>query len=63
LGAKARALFEGRAHVTLEDIRALVHSTFRHRILIGYRAEAEGVSVDTVIDKLLATISAPLNAS
>ncbi|MBI2478891.1 MAG: AAA family ATPase [Planctomycetia bacterium] len=61
LGAKARALFEGRSHVTLEDIRALVHSTFRHRILIGYRAEAEGISVDTVIDKLLETISAPLN--
>ena len=63
LGAKARALFEGRAHVTLEDIRELVHATFRHRILIGYRAEAEGISVDTVIDKLLETISAPLNAS
>lgn len=63
LGAKARALFEGRSHVTLEDIRALVHSTFRHRILIGYRAEAEGVSVDTVIDKLLETITAPLSAS
>jgi MoxR-like ATPase len=63
LGAKARALFEGRSHVTLEDIRALVHSTFRHRILIGYRAEAEGISVDTVIDKLLATIQTPLNAS
>ncbi|MEX0819688.1 MAG: AAA family ATPase [Pirellulaceae bacterium] len=63
LGAKARALFEGRSHVTLEDIRFLVHSTFRHRILIGYRAEAEGISVDTVIDRLLETVSAPLNAS
>ncbi|MCA9118869.1 MAG: MoxR family ATPase [Planctomycetaceae bacterium] len=61
LGAKARALFEGRSHVTLEDIRALVHATFRHRILIGYRAEAEGISVDKVIDKLLETISAPIN--
>ena len=63
LGSKARALFEGRAHVTLEDIQALVHPTFRHRILIGYRAEAEGVSVETVIDKLLETISPPLNLS
>jgi len=60
LGAKARALFEGRSHVTLEDLRALVHATFRHRILIGYRAEAEGISVETVIDKLLETIPAPL---
>ena len=63
LGAKARALFEGRSHVTLEDIQALVHATFRHRILIGYRAEAEGVSVETVIDRLLETVSPPLNLS
>jgi MoxR-like ATPase len=56
LGGKARALFEGRAHVTLEDVRALAPSTFRHRILIGYRAEAEGVTVQTVIDRLLETV-------
>ncbi len=61
LGAKARALFEGRSHVMIEDIHALVHATFRHRILIGYRAEAEGVSVETVIDRLLETIPAPLS--
>jgi MoxR-like ATPase len=59
LGAKARALFEGRTHVTADDIRALVHATFRHRILVGYRAEAEGVSVETVIDRLLETIKVP----
>ena len=59
LGAKARALLQGRAHVTVEDIQALTHSTFRHRILVGYRAEAEGISCDTVIDRLLDTIPAP----
>jgi MoxR-like ATPase len=59
LGAKARALLAGRAHVAVDDIRQLVHATFRHRILIGYRAEAEGVSVDTVIDRLLETIKVP----
>ncbi|HYO24828.1 MAG TPA: MoxR family ATPase [Lacipirellulaceae bacterium] len=53
LGAKARALLQGRAHVTPEDIRALAHPTLRHRILVGYRADAEGVSVDDVIDRLL----------
>jgi MoxR-like ATPase len=53
LGAKARALLRGCFHVEPEDIRALVHPTFRHRILLGYRAEADGVSVDTVIDRLL----------
>ena len=43
----------GRSHVTIEDIRSLAHPTFRHRILIGYKAEADGVSVDDVIDRLL----------
>jgi MoxR-like ATPase len=43
----------------VEDIQALTHSTFRHRILVGYRAEAEGISCDTVIDRLLDTIPAP----
>ena len=59
LGGKARALLDGRAHVTVDDVRALVPSTFRHRILVGYRAEAEGVTVDTVIQKLLDTVPAP----
>ncbi len=56
LGAKARALLAGRNHATIDDIRALVHPTFRHRILIGYRAEAEGISVENVIDRLLETV-------
>ncbi len=53
LGAKARALLAGRFHATPDDVRALVHPTLRHRILLGYRAEADGVTVDTVIDRLL----------
>ncbi|MEX0936236.1 MAG: AAA family ATPase [Pirellulales bacterium] len=59
LGAKARALLSDRTHVTVDDLRALVHATFRHRILIGYRAEAEGVDVETVIDRLLETVRVP----
>ena len=54
LGAKARALLDDRTHVLPEDIDALAKPVLRHRILVNYRAEAEGVSVDTVIDKLLA---------
>jgi MoxR-like ATPase len=56
LGAKARALLAGRNHVTLDDIKSLVHPAFRHRILVGYRAEAEGITVEHVIDRLLETI-------
>ena len=59
LGGKARALLEGNSHVSVRDVQALVHSTFRHRILVGYRAEAEGVTVETVIDRLLETVPAP----
>ena len=57
LCAKARALLGGRAHAAVEDIQALVHPAFRHRILIGYKAEAEGVTVEDVIDQLLKTVS------
>jgi len=53
LGAKARALLEGRFHVSPADIRALIHPTFRHRILLSYRAEADGVTADSLIDRLL----------
>jgi MoxR-like ATPase len=59
LGAKARALLAGRSHVSVEDVKALVHATFRHRILLNYRAEAEGASVESVIDRLLKTVKEP----
>jgi MoxR-like ATPase len=53
LGAKARALIHGRSHVKSEDIKVLAYPALRHRILLNYRAEAEGISVENVIDKLL----------
>jgi len=60
LGAKSRALLQGRAHVGVDDIQSLVLPVLRHRILVGYRAEAEGVTVDDVIDKLLETVGPPV---
>ncbi len=59
LGAKARALLAGRHHVGAEDIRALAHPTLRHRILLGYKAEADGITVDAVIDRLLEHTKGP----
>ena len=56
LGAKAKVLLDGRTHVTKEDIRSLASPVLRHRILVNYRAEAEGMTTQTVIDKLLGTI-------
>ncbi|WP_165070635.1 AAA family ATPase [Paludisphaera rhizosphaerae] len=60
LGAKARALLSGRFHVATDDIRALAHPTLRHRILLGYRAEADGITVDSVIDRLLEHVKEPI---
>ena len=60
LGAKARALVSGRNHATADDVRALVHPTLRHRVLVGYRAEAEGVTVEQIIDRLLETVPGPV---
>jgi len=52
LASKARALLHGRAHVTLEDIDALALPVLRHRILLSYKAEAEGITVEDCIRKL-----------
>ena len=60
LGAKARALLKGRAHVTLDDIRTLAYPTLRHRILLNYRAEAEGIGVENVIARLIEMIKPPI---
>lgn len=59
LGAKARALLRGRAHVTAEDIQVLAVPALRHRVLLNYRAEAEGVRVDDVVKKLVAAVKVP----
>jgi MoxR-like ATPase len=56
LGAKVRALLRGHTHVTVEDIQALAQPTLRHRILLNYRAEAEGVTVDNVIERLVGAV-------
>ena len=56
LGAKARALLQGQAHVRVDDVRALAHPALRHRVLLSYKAEAEGVTIEDVIDRLLAQL-------
>jgi MoxR-like ATPase len=56
LGAKARALLDGRSYVKYEDIRALAHPVLRHRVLINYRAEAEGMVVEDLVDRVIASI-------
>ena len=53
LGGKARALLHGRTHVSTEDIAALAFPVLRHRIVINFAAESDGVRTDDVIQKLV----------
>ncbi len=53
LGAKARALFEGRFAVGFDDVRAMAYPVLRHRILPNFHAEAEGITVEVIIAELL----------
>jgi MoxR-like ATPase len=59
LGAKAIALLQGRTHVSAGDIRTLAAPVLRHRILLNYRAEAEGANVEMLIRRLLETVKEP----
>src|SRR5437762_3276848 len=59
LGGKARALTNGRYHVSFDDIRALAHPVLRHRVLTNFRAESEGVTTDSIIDELLGALPTP----
>ncbi|MEE2828964.1 MAG: MoxR family ATPase [Myxococcota bacterium] len=59
LGGKARALMHGRFAVSREDIHALAQPVLGHRILVNFRAEAEGVDSASIIEQLLALVDAP----
>src|SRR4029079_18457536 len=59
LGAKAKALTEGRYHVSFDDIKALAHPVLRHRVLTNFRAESEGVTSDALVDELLKSVPTP----
>ncbi|MCG3087413.1 AAA family ATPase [Sporosarcina cyprini] len=51
--AKARAFMAGRFHVSISDIKAVAKPALRHRVLVNYEGEAEGINVDSLIDKLV----------
>ena len=53
LGGKARALLNGRTHVSVEDIQALSKPVLRHRMVVTFAAESDGISTDDVIDRLV----------
>ncbi len=53
LGAKARAILRGRAHVSIEDIERLAAPVLRHRLVVSFAAESEGINTDQVIEHLV----------
>ena len=63
LGGKARALLNGRLHVTTEDVRSVAFPVLRHRIVTTFNADAEGVTTDDIIQKLIAAIPLPQEES
>jgi MoxR-like ATPase len=56
LAAKIRALFDDRFAASVDDVRAVVHPAFRHRVLLNFEGEAEGIKTDQVIDAILKTV-------
>ncbi len=53
LGAKARALLEGRFHATTEDVQAVAPSVLRHRLVTTFAAQSQGITPDVVVEKLI----------
>lgn len=54
IGARTHAVLNGKYSPDIEDIRAVAYNILRHRIIKNYKAEAEGITVEQIIDKLLA---------
>ena len=56
LGAKVRALAEGRYNVSLDDLKALAAPALRHRVILNFEGEAEGIDVDTLVSQIIENV-------
>jgi MoxR-like ATPase len=59
LGARANAFLNGRGYVTPQDVKDIAYDVLRHRVVLTYEAEAEEVSTEDVLDRLLRTVPVP----
>ncbi len=59
LAAKVRALLDGRYNVAYEDIAGVAPAALRHRVLLNYEAQAEGITTDTILREVLSKLAAP----
>ncbi len=62
LAAKCRALLDGRAAASADDIRAVAHPALRHRMLLNFEAQAEGVTADAIVENIVSTLPARVEA-
>jgi len=60
LGAKSHALFNGRLNVTGDDVRAVARPVLRHRLFTNFNADAEGITTENIIDRLLKGVPEPM---
>jgi MoxR-like ATPase len=56
IGARTHAVLNGKYSPDIEDVRAVAHNILRHRIIKNYKAEAEGITIENIIDKLIDSI-------
>jgi MoxR-like ATPase len=63
LGGKARAILHGRLHVTTEDIRTVAYPVLRHRLVTTFNADAEGVTTDDIVKRLIQAVPLPQEAA
>src|SRR5262249_8517003 len=63
LGGKARAILHGRLHVTTDDIKSVAYPVLRHRLVTTFNADAEGVTTDDIISRLIKAVPLPQEAA
>jgi len=59
MAARARALIQGRAHVIPDDVKAVAPDVLRHRLILTFEAEADGVEPDDVVERVLEQVPVP----
>ena len=63
LAGKVRALTQGRYNVSFEDIQTVAHAALRHRLILNFEAEAEGITTDLIIDQVLKEVPKDANVA
>ena len=57
--ARSHAFLQGRDHLLPEDIHNVIHDVLRHRLILSFEAEVEGITADNIIDKLIQVVPLP----